>query len=71
MYVIKYYELSPKPMRHTNRRAGGVGLFNANRISGRQQEPEGTREEVPPMALYELLESISFTEWRMSRVQII
>ena len=38
----------------------------ANRISGRQQELAGNREEVLPMALYELLESISFTEWRMS-----
>jgi hypothetical protein len=38
----------------------------ANRISGRQQEPAGTREDVLPVASYKPLESISFTEWRMS-----
>ena len=33
----------------------------ANRVSGRQQEPAGTREEVLPVASEKLLESISFT----------
>jgi len=29
----------------------GLACVNANRIGGRQQEPEGTREEVLPLAL--------------------
>jgi len=60
--------------------AGQAGLTcGSNRSSGRKQKPfrvraskpEGTREEVLPMALYKLLESISFTVWRMSRFMLV
>ena len=39
----------------------GLACVNANRIGGRQQEPEGTREEVLTLASQKLMESISFT----------
>jgi len=71
--ILKYISLSTRNCLEKQCDLLTVGQMEiacrANRISGRQQEPAGTREEVLPLALQKLMESISLTEWRMSRLK--